>query len=161
MEMKLLKEKKMKVINNFIDNSKLEDLIKKLPNEELNYKFKNYQFFEDDVLGKIMTHKLVCSNLEDVIDLEFLEKQTGKIKKIFVNLITKSTRLVTFQPEQSDYNLIVLFGNNNDGFLKVDNYKKIECSENTMVAIPAKTPFTQSSCTDKDYKIYFEIYLQE
>lgn len=159
--MKLLKEKKMKVINNFCDNSKLEELIKNLTNEQLNYKFKNYQFFEDDALGVIMTHKLVCYNLKDVMEIDFLEKQLGKIKDIFVNLITKSTKLVNFQPEKSDDNLIVLFANNNNGFFKIENYKKIECSENTLVTIPAKTPFIHSSCTDKDYKIYLEIYLQE
>ena len=130
----------VQVTNNFLNNNYLEDLTKALSLESLNWNFMNYQFFLDELNGKIICHTLVCKNFKDFFNFNFMEDALDKKIKT---------------------DKFILSINTNNGFFNVENTGQIPCEENKLIYLPKGCHFSNSSCTDKDYKAYLEIDIQE
>tara|TARA_R110000803_G_scaffold120566_1_gene188601 strand:- start:79 stop:540 length:462 start_codon:yes stop_codon:yes gene_type:complete len=152
----------VQITNNFLDNNYLEDLTKALSLESLNWNFMNYQFFSDEVKGGIICHTLVCKNFRDFFNFNFMEDVLKKkIKNVRVYLITKSHKQIELPVDKNNTDRFIFFINTNNGFFNVKDTGQIPFEENRLIYLPKGSHFFHSSCTDKDYKAYLEIDIQE
>jgi len=152
----------IQVTNNFLDNNYFEDLTKALSLESLNWNFMNYQFFIDELNGKIICHTLVCKNLRDFFNFNFMEDALKKeIENVRVYLVTKSRKQIVLPTDKNNTDKFILSINTNNGFFNVENTGQIPCEENKLIYLPKGCHFSNSSCTDRDYKAYLEIDIQE
>ncbi len=91
--------------------------------------------------------------MEDALD--------KKIKNVRVYLVTKSRKQIVLPTDKNNTDKFILSINTNNGFFNVENTGQIPCEENKLIYLPKGCHFSNSSCTDKDYKAYLEIDIQE